>query len=93
VTTSKVYTTRVDTIYGATFLVLAPEHELVDFMTTRPARRCGRSARHQARRSERDRMSMHQNRVGAVRSARYALNPVNQRCHQTTVLTGYNSTP
>jgi len=29
----KVYTTRPDTLYGATFMVLAPEHELVDTFT------------------------------------------------------------
>jgi leucyl-tRNA synthetase len=30
----KVYTTRADTVFGATFMVLAPEHPLVDEMTT-----------------------------------------------------------
>jgi leucyl-tRNA synthetase len=30
----KIFTTRVDTIYGATFIVLAPEHELVKKLTT-----------------------------------------------------------
>ena len=33
-----VYTTRVDTLFGATFIVLAPEHPLVDEITT-PAQR------------------------------------------------------
>src|SRR5665213_120351 len=31
----KVYTTRIDTIFGATFLVLAPEHPLVEQITTK----------------------------------------------------------
>ncbi|MBA3318062.1 MAG: leucine--tRNA ligase [Gemmatimonadales bacterium] len=30
----KVYTTRADTVFGATFMVLAPEHPLVDALTT-----------------------------------------------------------
>jgi leucyl-tRNA synthetase len=38
--TIRVYTTRPDTIFGATFLVLAPEHPLVDAITT-PAQRAG----------------------------------------------------
>ena len=33
-----VYTTRPDTLFGATYMVLAPEHELVDAITT-PAQR------------------------------------------------------
>jgi len=33
--TVKVFTTRADTIFGATFLVLAPEHELVQQITTK----------------------------------------------------------
>lgn len=34
----EVFTTRVDTIYGATFMVLAPEHPLVPEITTEPCR-------------------------------------------------------
>src|ERR671922_146966 len=34
----RVYTTRADTVFGATFMVLAPEHALVDALTT-PERR------------------------------------------------------
>ena len=33
-TTIEVFTTRVDTIYGVSFMVLAPEHQLVDRITT-----------------------------------------------------------
>ena len=34
----EVFTTRIDTVFGATFLVLAPEHELVDQLTTQAQR-------------------------------------------------------
>ncbi|TDN38138.1 leucine--tRNA ligase [Hymenobacter sp. UV11] len=72
----KVYTTRVDTIYGATFLVLAPEHELVDTLTT-PAQRADVDEYIAAtkRRSERDRMSDVKH-VSGVFTGAYAQNPV-----------------
>ncbi len=72
----KVYTTRVDTIYGATFLVLAPEHELVDVITT-PAQRAAVDEYIAAtkRRSERDRMADVKT-VSGVFTGAYAQNPV-----------------
>jgi len=72
----KVYTTRVDTIYGATFLVLAPEHELVDTLTT-PAQRGAVDEYIAAtkRRSERDRMADVKT-VSGVFTGAYAQNPV-----------------
>ncbi|MBJ6142657.1 leucine--tRNA ligase [Hymenobacter sp. BT559] len=72
----KVYTTRVDTIYGATFLVLAPEHELVDTITT-PAQRAAVDEYIAAtkRRSERDRMADVKT-VSGVFTGAYAANPV-----------------
>jgi leucyl-tRNA synthetase len=72
----KVYTTRVDTIYGATFLVLAPEHELVDQITT-PAQRAAVDEYIAAtkRRSERDRMADVKT-VSGVFTGAYAQNPV-----------------
>jgi len=72
----KVYTTRVDTIYGATFLVLAPEHELVDAITT-PAQRGAVDEYIAAtkRRSERDRMA-DVKAVSGVFTGAYAANPV-----------------
>jgi leucyl-tRNA synthetase len=71
-----VYTTRVDTIYGATFLVLAPEHELVDTLTT-PAQRGAVDEYIAAtkRRSERDRMADVKT-VSGVFTGAYAQNPV-----------------
>jgi leucyl-tRNA synthetase len=75
-TVIKVYTTRVDTIYGATFLVLAPEHELVDTLTT-PAQRGAVDEYIAAtkRRSERDRMADVKT-VSGVFTGAYAQNPV-----------------
>lgn len=72
----RVYTTRVDTIYGATFLVLAPEHELVDKITT-PGQRGAVDEYIAAtkRRSERDRMADVKH-VSGVFTGAYAANPV-----------------
>ncbi|MDO7876455.1 leucine--tRNA ligase [Hymenobacter sp. ASUV-10] len=72
----KVYTTRVDTIYGVSFLVLAPEHELVNELTT-PAQREAVAEYIAAtkRRSERDRMA-DVKAVSGVFTGAYAQNPV-----------------
>jgi leucyl-tRNA synthetase len=73
----KVYTTRVDTIYGTTFLVLAPEHELVDALTTGAQRAAvDEYIAATKRRSERDRMT-DVKAVSGVFTGAYALNPVN----------------
>jgi len=76
-TNIKVYTTRVDTIYGVTFLVLAPEHELVDQLTT-PEQRAAVDAyiTQSKHRSERDRMADVKT-VSGVFTGSYCLNPVN----------------
>ncbi|MGY2132449.1 leucine--tRNA ligase [Hymenobacter sp. HD11105] len=72
----KVYTTRVDTIYGATFMVLAPEHELAAQLTT-PEQKEAVEAYVLAskRRSERDRMADTKT-VSGVFTGSYAINPV-----------------
>jgi len=91
----RVYTTRVDTIYGATFLVLAPEHELVDALTT-PAQRAAVDEYIAAtkRRSERDRMADTKT-VSGVFTGAYGLNPVNNEPVQIWladyVLAGYGT--
>jgi leucyl-tRNA synthetase len=70
-----VYTTRPDTVYGMTFAVLAPEHPLVERITT-PAYResVGEYCQAAMRRSEVDRQQA--GRDGVFIGA-YAINPVN----------------
>jgi len=54
----KVFTTRPDTLFGATFMVLAPEHELVEKITTHEQReKILNYVIHTKSRSERERMS------------------------------------
>ncbi len=73
--TIEVFTTRADTIFGCSFLVLAPEHELVDRITTDACRAEIENYRHiAASRSERDRMSDVKSVSGAFTGA-YAINP------------------
>jgi len=56
--TIEVFTTRPDTIFGASFLTLAPEHELVDRLTTIEQRyEVGKYIEATAKRSERERMA------------------------------------
>ena len=73
----EVFTTRPDTLWGATFMVLAPEHPLVDKLTL-PEQRAEVEA-YVASRSWRARSSAPapSKRRPACLSARYATNPVN----------------
>src|SRR4051812_43669614 len=73
----EVFTTRVDTIFGVSFIVLAPEHELVKVLTT--------EAQHQdidnyiaqtKKKSELDRMADTKTVSGAFTGS-YVVNPVN----------------
>jgi leucyl-tRNA synthetase len=74
-----VFTTRPDTLFGCTFMVLAPEHPLVERLTT-PAQReqvqayCQRAAA----RSERDRLADVKEKTG-VFTGSFAINPANDR--------------
>jgi leucyl-tRNA synthetase len=72
-----VFTTRPDTLWGATFLVLAPEHPLVARLTA-PERRAEVEAyaAEAARRSEIEREDATREKTGTFIGA-YALNPVN----------------
>ncbi|MFT2007555.1 leucine--tRNA ligase [Pontibacter sp. 13R65] len=73
----KVFTTRIDTIYGVTFLVLAPEHELVNqITTTEQAFEVETYVAVAKNRSERERMADVKTISGAFTGA-YAINPFN----------------
>ena len=74
-----VYTTRPDTLFGATYMVLAPEHPLVDALTT-PDRKAEVDAYREAaaKKSELARTGENSEKTGAFTGA-YATNPVDGR--------------
>lgn len=73
----QVFTTRPDTLFGATYAVLAPEHPLVAAITTADQRDAVHAYVEAAgRRSERDRRADAKDKTGAFTGA-YAINPVN----------------
>lgn len=73
----EVFTTRIDTIFGVTFLVLAPEHELVAKITTKEQQAgVDKYIEVAKNRSERERMTEVKRVSGAFTGA-YATNPYN----------------
>ncbi|MCS4436156.1 leucine--tRNA ligase [Aquiflexum gelatinilyticum] len=73
----KVFTTRIDTIYGVTYLALAPEHDYVGELITEDQRNTAEAYIETAKnRSERDRMSDVKTISGAFTGS-YAINPFN----------------
>lgn len=75
--TFKVFTTRADTLYGVTYVVLAPENELVDKITTPEYRKQVEEYRDTARKqTEIERLSTTSEKTGVFTGA-YAINPVN----------------
>jgi leucyl-tRNA synthetase len=73
-----VFTTRPDTLFGATYMVLAPEHKLVEAIAT-PERRAAVSAykAEVARKSDLERAEWVRAKTGVFTGA-YAINPVNE---------------
>ncbi len=76
-TTIEVFTTRPDTVFGVTYVVLAPEHLLVNIITTRERKDAVAEYQQQARsKSELDRIAQAQHKTGVFTGA-YAVNPAN----------------
>ncbi|TMD74734.1 MAG: leucine--tRNA ligase, partial [Chloroflexi bacterium] len=73
----RIYTTRPDTLFGATFMVLAPEHPLVPRITTPEHRAQVEAYTERARKeTEIDRLSTEREKTGVATGA-FAINPVN----------------
>ena len=73
----RIYTTRPDTLFGATFMVLAPEHPLVERVTTEKHRARVREYVEKARKeTEIERLSTEREKTG-VATGGFAINPVN----------------
>ena len=72
-----VFTTRPDTLYGATYCVLAPEHELVEQITTQAQKNAVDEYRKlAASKSDLERTDLNKEKTG-VFTGSYAINPVN----------------
>lgn len=73
----KIFTTRPDTLFGATYMVLAPEHPLVGKLTS-PENRAAvdEYVKHSASKSDLDRTDLSKDKTGVFTGA-HAVNPVN----------------
>ena len=75
----EVFTTRPDTLFGASFMVLAPEHELIDQITTSEKKEAIEKYKSWAKnRSERERMTEVKHVTGEFTGA-YAINPLTNK--------------
>nr|MCR5698979.1 leucine--tRNA ligase [Treponemataceae bacterium] len=72
-----VYTTRCDTLFGATYMVVSPEHPLIDKLTTAEQKKAVADYREEAaKKSDLERTDLAKDKTG-VFSGSYAINPVN----------------
>jgi leucyl-tRNA synthetase len=91
----RVFTTRPDTLFGATYMVIAPEHYLTDTLTTADCKQAvANYIKAAALKSEIDRTDLGKEKTG-VFTGRYAINPVNGKKIPVWVadyvLTGYGT--
>jgi len=72
-----VFTTRPDTLFGATFMILSPEHELVSAITTKEQEAVVESyVKESVKKSDLERTELEMEKTG-VFTGSYAINPVN----------------
>ena len=90
-----VFTTRPDTLFGATYMVIAPEHPLTDSITTKEHKSSVNNyIKTSSLKSDLDRTDLAKEKTG-VFTGRYAINPVNNKqipiWVADYVLTGYGT--
>jgi leucyl-tRNA synthetase len=90
-----VFTTRPDTLFGATYMVMSPEHSLIDQITTaEQSDKVKEYIRSASMKSDLDRTDLSKDKTG-VFTGRYAINPVNLQkipiWVADYVLTGYGT--
>ncbi len=74
-----VFTTRCDTLFGATYCVLSPEHKLVDIITTPDKKEEVDTYKKEcATKSDLERTELNKDKTGVFTGA-YAINPVNNK--------------
>ena len=74
-----VFTTRCDTLFGATYCVLSPEHPLVDKIVSAEQKEAVEAYKKQcATKSEMERTELNKDKTGVFTGA-YAINPVNDK--------------
>ena len=75
----RVFTTRCDTLFGATYCVLAPEHRLVDLITTEDKKAEVKAYVNEClTKSDLERTELNKDKTGVFTGA-YAINPVNNK--------------
>ncbi|HUX94703.1 MAG TPA: leucine--tRNA ligase [Bacteroidales bacterium] len=90
-----VFTTRPDTLFGATYMVIAPEHQLTELITTSSCRdEVNKYIKASSLKSDLDRTDLAKDKTG-VFTGRFAVNPVNNKLIPVWVadyvLTGYGT--
>ena len=80
-TTSSIFTTCIETIYGITFFVMAPEHKLIDELKNSITNyeEVKEYQKQTTYRSELDRISDQKEKTGCVLNDIYAINPINNK--------------
>ena len=74
----KVYTTRSDTLFGATYMVIAPEHPLVDKIVTEEQKTAvEKYTKETQQKSDFDRTEINKNKTG-IFTGSYAINPLSK---------------